>query len=114
MAAPNLIEIANMRTWNIYRHYYRYRQMYVDQGRAIAAGIRTMLNHAQLMTQAQPPNLIVAEDDIANAFRSFLLNDVNWMAYLRSKAHMIGPVHLVMTDIMARFIAWEAYVDITK
>ena len=88
--------------------------MYVNQGRAIAAGIRTMLQQAQSsITQAQPPILTVAEDDIANAFRSFLLHDPNWMAYLGSKAHMTGPVHLVMTDIMARFIAWEAYVDIT-
>jgi hypothetical protein len=36
------------------------------------------------------------------------------MAYLRSKAHMTGLVHLVMTDTVARFIAWEAYADITK
>jgi hypothetical protein len=83
-------------------------------GRAIAAGIRTILQRTQSVTQAQPPNLTVAEDDIASAFRSFLLNDVNWMAYLRSKAHMTGLVHLVMTDTVARFIAWEAYADITK
>jgi hypothetical protein len=93
MAAPNQIEVANMRTWNINRHYYRYQQMYVDQGRAIAAGIRNTLNRAQLMTQAQPPNLIVAEDDIADTFRSFLLNDVKWMAYMRSKAHMTKCSH---------------------
>lgn len=114
MAAPNQVEIANMRTWNIYRHYFRCRQMYVNQGRAIAAGIRTILQRTQSVTQAQPPNLTIAEDDIASAFRSFLLNDVNWMAYLRSKAHMTGLVHLVMTDTVARFIAWEAYADITK
>jgi hypothetical protein len=108
--AVNPIEIANMRTWNIHRHYYRNRQMYVDYGRAIASGIRTMLQKAQ----AQPLNLIVAEDDIANAFRSFLLIDSHWMTYLHSKAHMTGPVHLVITDTMARFIASEAYADITK
>ena len=56
MAAPNQVEIANMGTWNIYRHYYRYRQMYVNQGSAIAAGIRTMLQKAQQsIVQAQPP-----------------------------------------------------------
>jgi hypothetical protein len=114
MAAPNQVEIANMGTWNIYRHYYRYRQMYVNQGSAIAAGIRTILQKVQSITQAQPPNLTVAEDDIASAFRSFLLNDANWTTYLGRKAHMTGPVHLVMTDTMARFIAWEAYVDITR
>lgn len=115
MAAPNPVEISNMRTWNIYNHYYRFRQMYVNQGRAIAAGIRTMLQQAQQsITQAPPANLTVAEDDIANAFRSFLLQDPNWMAYLGRKAHMTGPVNLVITDIMARFIAWEAFVDITK
>ena len=114
MAAPNQVEIANMRTWNIYRHYFRCRQMYVSQGRAIAAGIRTIFQQAQSITQAQPPNLTVAEDDIASAFRSFLLNDARWMAYLRSKAHMTSLMHLVMTDTMARFIASEAYADITK
>jgi hypothetical protein len=50
----------------------------------------------------------------ADAFRSFLLRDPHWTAYLQRKAHMTGPVNYVMTDIMARFIAWEAYVDITK
>ena len=114
MAAPSQVEIANMRTWNIYRHYYRNRQMYVSQGRAIAAGIRTILQQAQLITQAQPPNLTVAEDDIASAFRSFLLNDTNWMAYLGRKTHMTGLVRTVITDAMARFIASEAYADITR
>src|SRR5271165_5537006 len=114
MAAPSPVEIANMRTWSIYRHYYRHRQMYVAQGRAIAAGIRTILQKAQSHAQAQPLNLTVAEDDIANGFRSFLLNDARWTAYLSTKAHMTGPVHLVMTDTLARFIAWEAYTDITK
>src|SRR4051812_11378435 len=114
MAAPSLVEIANMRTWNIYRHYYRNRQMYVTQGRAIAAGIRVMLQKAQSQAQALPLNLTVAEDDIAFGFRSFLLNDARWTAYLRSKAHMTGPVHLVMTDTLARFVAWEAYADVTN
>jgi hypothetical protein len=112
--AVNSVEISNMQTWNIHRHYFRNRQMYVDYGRAIAAGIRTMLQKAQSITQAQPLNLTIAEDEIANAFRTFLLNDPRWMAYLRSKAHIIGPVHLVMTDTMARFVAWEAYADIIK
>jgi hypothetical protein len=110
--AVNPVEIANMRTWNIYRHYFRNRQMYVDYGRAIAAGIRAMLQKAQSITQAQPSTLTIAEDEIANAFRTFLLSYPRWTAYLRSKAHMIGPVHLVMTDTMARFIAWDAYADI--
>jgi hypothetical protein len=113
MAAPSPTEIANMRTWSLYGNYYRNRQMYVTQGRAMAAGIRTVL-HAQQHAQALPLNLTVAEDDIAVGFRSFLLCDARWMAYLRRKAHTTGPVHLVMTDTMARFIAWEAYTDITR
>ncbi len=114
MGAPSPVEIANMRTWSIYGHYYQHRQMYVAQGRAIAAGIRVILQKAFSHAQTQPLNLIVAEDDIASGFRAFLLNDAHWTAYLRRKAHMTGPVHLVMTDTLARFIAWEAYADIIK
>jgi hypothetical protein len=102
MAAPNPTEIANMRTWSIYKHYYRHRQMYVVEGRAIAAGIRTILLKAQPQPPAQPPNLTVAEDDIAAGFLAFLLYDPHWSAYLHKKA------------TMARFIAWDAYVDIVR
>jgi hypothetical protein len=114
MAAPSPVEIGNMKTWNIYRHYYRNRQMYVDQGRAIVAGIRSILQKAQSYTQTQPLNLTVAEDDIASGLHSFLLNDAHWTAYLRSKAHMTSPMHQTITDTVARFIAWEAYADIIK
>lgn len=110
MAVPSQVEIANMRTWSIYSHYYQHRQMYVTQDRAVAAGIRAMLQKAQ----AQPPNLNVTEDDIASGLLSFLLADAKWTAYLGKKAHMIAPVRLVMTDTLARYIASEAYVDIIK
>jgi hypothetical protein len=116
MAAPSLIEIANIKTWNIYAHYFRNRQMYVDQGRAIVAGIRSTLQKLQVSAQA-PSGILtiaVAEDEIAAAFVTFLTKDKNWMAYLGRKAHMTGPVHAVMTDTMARFIASEAYVDILR
>ena len=113
MAAPNPVEVSNMQTWSVYRHYFKNRQMYVAQGRAIAAGIRAILQKAT-PAQAQPVNLNIAEDDIATAFVGFLMIDKNWMAYLQKKAHMTGPIYLVMTDTMARFIAWDAYADITK
>lgn len=114
MAAPSPIEIANMQTWSIYRHYYRNRQMYVDYGRAIASGIKMILQKAQSHAQVQPLNLTVPEDDIAAGLRVFLLHDTRWMAYLRRKSHMTAPVHLVMTDTFARFVASEAYIDITR
>lgn len=114
MAAPNSVETANMRTWSIYRHYFKNRRMYVLQGKAIVAGIKTILQKSQTHAQTQPVNLTVAEDDIAAAFRGFLTNDKNWTAYMAKKSHMTGPVHLVMTDTMARFVAWEAYSDITN
>lgn len=114
MAAPNPVEIANLQTWSIYRHYYKHRSMYVTQGRAIAAGIRTILQSAQLHAQAQPIILTIAEDDIARAFRAFLLHDARWTAYSRKKAHITYPVHLLITDILARFIASEAYQEIIR
>jgi hypothetical protein len=110
MAGPSQVEIANMRTWSIYSHYFQRRQMYVTYGRAVAAGIRTILQKAQ----AQPPNLNVTEDELASGLLTFLLVDAHWTAYLGRKAHMTGPVRLVMTDTLARFIASEAYADITK
>jgi hypothetical protein len=112
MAAPSSVEISNMRVWSIYAHYYKNKRMYVTQGKAAVAGIRAMLQKAQNQAQVQVVNPVVPEDDIAAAFRLFLMNDKNWLSYMGRKSHMTGPVVLVMTDTMARFIAWEAYTDI--
>ena len=111
MVAPSSTEMSNMKVWNLHTHYFNNRPMYVQQGRAIVAAIRTMLQKA---AQTQPANATVSEDDVAASFRVWLLNDKNWTAYLSKKTHMTGAVTVMMTDTMARFIAWEAYVDITK
>jgi hypothetical protein len=114
MAAPSLVEVSNMKVWNLHRHYFNNRQMYVLQGRGIAAAIRVMLQKAAAAAHTQPASATVSEDDIAASFRVWLLNDKNWTAYLAKKSHMTHAVVVTMTDTMARFIAWEAYVDITK
>jgi hypothetical protein len=111
MAAPSTTEISNMKVWSIHQNYFNNRPMYVQQGRGIVAAIRIML---QKVPQTQPASVTVPEDDIAASFRTWLLNDRNWGAYLAKKSHMTHAVHVTMTDTMARFIAWEAYVDITK
>jgi antitoxin component of RelBE/YafQ-DinJ toxin-antitoxin module len=113
MAAPSSIEVSNMKVWSLHGHYIKNRPMYVQQGRAIVAAIRTMLQKAAA-TQTQPISATVPEDDIATSFRVWLMNDKKWLAYLAKKSHMTGPVVVTMTDTMARFIASEAYVDITK
>jgi hypothetical protein len=109
MAAPSITEISNMRVWSLHGHYFNNRSMYVQQGKAIVAAIRVMLQKA---TQTQPTSATVSEADIAAAFRTWLMNDKNWLAYLAKKSHMTSPVVITMTDTMARFIAWEAYADI--
>jgi hypothetical protein len=113
MAAPSSVEISNLQVWSLYGHYYKHRRIYVAIGRAVVAGIRVMLSKAQSQAQSQM-NLVVPEDDIVIAFRGWLTNDQNWTAYLAKKSHMTGPVHVLMTDTMARFIAWEAYADMIK
>jgi hypothetical protein len=113
MAAPSIIEISNMKVWNLHKHYLYNRQMYVQQGRAIVAAIRVMLQKAA-SAQSQSGSPTVFEDDIAASFRVWLLNDKNWTAYLAKKSHMTHATLVTMTDTMARFIASEAYVDITK
>jgi hypothetical protein len=114
MAAPNLIEIANMKTWSIHTHYFNNRQMYVTQGRAIVTNLRTMLKNAQAAARAQSGITNITENEIATAFITFLTKDKNWMAYLDKKAHMTKLVHAAMTETMARFIASEAYEDIIR
>jgi hypothetical protein len=112
MAAPSITEISNMKVWSLHKHYFNNRQMYVLQGRGIVAAIQVMLQKAA--AQTQPASATVSEDDIAASFRVWLLNNRNWTAYLAKKSHMTHAVLVTMTDTMARFIAWEAYVDITK
>jgi hypothetical protein len=102
--APSATEISNMKVWSLYQHYINNRPMYVQQGRAIVSAIQVMLQKA---AQTQPASATVSEDDIAVSFRAALLNDKNWTTYLAKKSHMTGPVNFVMTDTMARFIAWE-------
>lgn len=111
MVAPSNTEIANLKFWSLYKHYFNHRQMYVRQGKGIVAGIRVMLQKA---THTQPASAIVSQDDIAASFMTWLPNDSNWTAFLAKKSHMTQALQTSMTDTMARFIAWEAYVDITQ
>jgi hypothetical protein len=109
MAAPNPVEIANLKTWSLYSHYFRKRGLYIGYGRAIVAGVQTMLRVTSTAQRAT-----VTEDDIAAGLIVFLNKDANWLAYLGRKTHMTGVVKIAITDTMARFIAWEGYADMTK
>jgi hypothetical protein len=98
-----------MKVWSLYTHDFKRRQMYVSYGRAMVAAIRVMLQAAH-----QPANAVVPEDDIAASLRMWLIYDSAWTSYLARKSHMTGRKVQVMTDTMARFIASDAYKDITR
>jgi len=68
----------------------------------------------QKATQNSSANTIVPEDKIAESLKLWLERDSRWNGYLANKKHMTGHVAYVMTDTMARFIASEAYGDITS
>ncbi len=114
MAAPSIVEISNMKVWNLYKHYFSNRRMYVQQGRGIVAAIRVMLQKAVAQAQQPAATATVSEDDIADSLKVWLLSDKNWTAYLAKKSHMTPAAFVTMTDTMARFIASDAYGDITK
>jgi len=112
MAAPNPVEILNLQTLSLYRHYFSRRLLYVGYGRAIVAGIRVMLQNAAPTAQLATPT--VTEEDIAMGLLAFLNHDANWLSYLGRIPHMSASAKAMVTDTMARFIAWEGYADIIK
>jgi len=73
-----------------------------------------MLQRVKGLAPAQLVTITVTEHDIAAGLLACLSKDTRWMAYLGLKAHMTAPVNMIMTDTMARFIAWDGYADIIK
>ncbi len=112
MAAPSQLEINNMKVWSLYKHYFKERDLYVGYGRDIVARIRPTVQKPP--TSATFVALAVTKDDIAAVLFMFLSRNPRWLAYLGTKGHMTGAVNIAMTDTMARFIAWEGYLDMIK
>lgn len=53
-------------------------------------------------------------DDISNLLSAHLQNDAQWQDFLLRKPHIKYNLHANMTNLMARYISWYYYPDITS
>jgi hypothetical protein len=114
MPAPSPVEIANMQNWSLFNHYLKNRQMYVDKGRDLYRAVQAYIQKTQNNAATANQNLIITQDEIAVMVKSWLMNNTHWIPYLKRKPHLPPLLHITLTDIMSRYIAWDGYLDITK
>lgn len=114
MPAPSPVEIANMQTWSLFKHYGNNRKMYIAQGKVLYQATQAYLGKANTNNTGNTnQNMIITQDEIAVMVKSWLSGNHQWTTYLGSKAHLPVLLRDVLTDIMSRHIAWDGYLDIT-
>jgi len=122
MPAPNPAEIATLQMWSLHAHYQRHMMIYINQGKILVSNAR-QANQVAQGQQIVPSNtsgaiqnghLNFTEDEVAQMLNIWLSADRKWNAYLRSKANLRFAAYVVVTEIMSRYVAWDAYGAITR
>jgi hypothetical protein len=103
MPAPTNAEVASLKQWSLFTHYQRYGFIYVSQAKYMAEYLLKM-----------SPGTAVSQDEIAEGLVAFFSKDHKWQAFLAKKSHLADPARDVLTEIMARYIAYAGYTAITS
>jgi hypothetical protein len=87
--------------------------MYIAQGKALVRSARIVLKARQTYTEESSEDLDISQDDLAMMLTTWLSNDREWNKYLHGKPHMPLTTQTIVTELMSRHIAWDAYLEIT-
>lgn len=111
MPAPSITEYGKLSALSLIRHYQIHRQWYVQQARVLVANARTAISIASENNQTTSIP-VFNPDDVGLMLRVWLIGDPQWLNLLKRKPHLPVTQYDLLTDAMARYVAYDAYVSI--
>lgn len=107
MAAPSLTEEAKLLNLGLIAHYQKHRNWYVQQARALVAHARLVVTIVSNTNNGAVHTF--TQDEIGQMLNLWLRNNQQWQNLLARKPHLSLSQYDLITDSMARYIAWNDY-----
>ena len=110
MPAPSLTEIGKLSILGLIRHYQARQHWYVQQGKVLLASARVGVS--TLTNTNSGAVHVFSQDEVALMLRVWLTAEQQWQALLSNKPHLPVSQYDIITDSMARYVAYDAYIQI--
>ena len=111
MSAPSPTEIGKLSGLGLLRHYQRKQSWYIQQGKLLVAGAKFGVSATKTTSGAA---YVFSQDEVASMLRLWLIVDQQWLALLKSKPNLPNSQYDTLTDAMSRYVAYDAYIQITS
>jgi hypothetical protein len=110
MPAPSLTEEAKLLNLGLIAHYQKHQQWYIQQAKVLVNNGRAVVS---IITQTTSgPAHTFTQDEIGEMLRVWLAHNQQWQQLLTRKSHLSVTQYDLITDSMARYIAWTDYLPI--
>jgi hypothetical protein len=109
MPAPSLTELGKLAAWGLIRHYQLNPSWYVQQGKLLVAGAKYGV---QATKTASGSVYVFSQEEVGGMLRMWFTVSPQWQALLKSKPHLPVSQYDIITDAMARYVAYDAYLQI--
>jgi hypothetical protein len=109
MPAPSLTEIGKLSSLGLLRHYQRNQNWYVQQGKGLVAAVRFAVSATKTTSGSAH---VLSQDEVAQMLRIWLTVNQQWQLLLKSKPNLPVVQYDLITDAMARYVAYDAYLPI--
>ena len=112
MPAPSLTELAKLMNLGLMKHYQIHQKWYIQQARVLVANARFAVTVASKASSGIFHTF--TPDEVAVMLRAWLMVDPQWQNMLRRKPNLALGQYDLITDSMARHVAWNAYIAIVS
>jgi hypothetical protein len=110
MPAPSLTEEAKLQNLSLIGHYQKHRGWYIQQAKVLVNNGRAVVS---LVTQTTSGTAhTFTQDEIGTLLRVWLEHNPQWQGLLKRKSHLSVTQYDLITDSMARYIAWADYLPV--
>ena len=109
MPALSLTEYGKLASWGLIRHYQQKQSWYIQQGKALVSGAKFGVSATKT---ASGSAYVFSPDEVGQMLRLWLMVNTPWQALLKSKPNLPASQYDVLTDAMARHVAYDAYIHI--
>jgi hypothetical protein len=111
MPAPSFTEMAKLQNLGLIAHYQIHKQWYIQQAKVLVANARYAVQ--TISGSSSGPLHTFSQDEVGSMLRMWLSVNTMWQQKLASKRHLFTQYDL-LTDSMARHVAWSDYIPITS
>lgn len=109
MPAPSLTEIGKLSSFGLITHYQRNQNWYVQQGKVLVATAKYVVSATKSNSGS---SYVFSQDEVAGMLRIWLMVNQQWRQLLQRKPNLPAAQYDLITDAMARHVAYDAYIKI--